>query len=153
MVQFSTDADILKYEPILFGELHLPWQILTSGTGAELDDTTLTAADADFVAAGVAGGGVVYLKSADGSLDGAYEIVSAGSATQLTVSVLRADVDDNAVAPPAASSISYRVSTLGPQAGEAAFRLTEYFGVQPGHPMSTATAESIVDTRSCSGSL
>jgi len=31
MVKFSSDVDILKYEPILFSELHLPWQVLASG--------------------------------------------------------------------------------------------------------------------------
>jgi len=46
----------------------------------------LRQACADFVAAWVAPGGVIYVQSADGSLDGAYEIVSVNSATQLTVS-------------------------------------------------------------------
>jgi len=36
MVSFSNDADILKYEPVLFGELHLPWQVLAAGTGGTL---------------------------------------------------------------------------------------------------------------------
>lgn len=149
MVLFSRDVDILKYEPVLFGELHLSWQVLASGTGAELSGTTLTAADADFVSTGISGGGVVYLRSADPGvpgLDGAYEIVSAESATQLTVSVLRSDPADAPIAPPAASNVAYRVSTFGPQAAEAAFRLTENFGIQPGHPTSSVAAEDIVDT-------
>jgi hypothetical protein len=37
MVSFSSDVDILKYEPVLFGELHLSGQVLAAGTGqAEL---------------------------------------------------------------------------------------------------------------------
>jgi hypothetical protein len=59
MVSFSNDADILKYEPILFGELHLPWQVLWAGTGGTLSGTTFTANDADFVAARISAGGVV----------------------------------------------------------------------------------------------
>jgi hypothetical protein len=35
MVSFSNDADILKYESILFGELHLPGQILAAGTSSD----------------------------------------------------------------------------------------------------------------------
>jgi len=66
MTAFSNDVDILKHEPVLFGELHLPSQILTSGTGAVLSGTTLAAEGADFVAAGIAAGGVIYLRSADG---------------------------------------------------------------------------------------
>jgi hypothetical protein len=149
MVVFSSDVDILRYEPVLFGELHLPGQVLASGTGAELSGTTLTAADDDFTNAGVAGGGVVYLRSADPGavLDGAYEIVSADSAAQLTVSVLRSGPADSLVAPPAVTGdVAYRVSTFRPQAAEAAFRLTEHFGIQPGDPSSPLAADDLVDT-------
>ena len=145
MVEFSNDVDILKYEPILFGELHLPWQIRASGTGAALTGTTLTASDVDFESAGVSPGYVAYLHSTDGSLDGTYEIVSVDSATQLTVSVLRSDAADSPIAPPAADEIAYRISTFGPQAGEAAFQITGYFGVQPGDPTSEIAVDDIVD--------
>jgi hypothetical protein len=146
MVTFSNDADILKYEPILFGELHLPWQVLAAGTGATLSGTTFTASTADFVAAQVEAVGVVYLQSADGSLDGAYEIVSVDSATQLSISVIRADSTEIAVAPPAATDISYRINTFGPQTAEVGFQLTEYFGIQPGNPASDINANDILDT-------
>lgn len=141
MVNFSNDADVLKYEPALFGELHLPGQILTEGTDGTLSGTTFTADGADFVSAQVSAGGVIYLRSADGVLDGVYEIVSVNSATQITISVIRADSDDQAVSPPAATDISYRVSTFKPQAGEAGFQLTEYFGIKPGNPASDIDAE------------
>lgn len=146
MAQFSSDIDILKYEPALFGPLHLSWQVLASGASGSLSGTTLTDGAADFVLAGIAAGGVVYLQSADGALDGAYEIVSADSATELTVSVLRSDSTANAVAPPSASDVSYRIATFGPQAAEAAFQLTEYFGIQPGNPASSVTIDDIIDT-------
>jgi len=147
MVSFSNDVDILKYEPILFGELHLPWQVVAAGAGGTLSGTTFTASGADFVTAQVAAGGVVYLQSADGSLDGAYEIVSVDSATQLTISVLRPDGEAPAVAPPAATDISYRISTFGPQANEVAFQLTEYFGIAPGNPASEIDVEDVLDVR------
>ena len=146
MVNFSSDADILKYEPILFGELHLPSQVFTAGTGGILSGTTFTANGADFVSSQVPARGVIYLRSADGALDGAFEIVSVNSATQLTVSVIRADSDDEAVAPPAATDVSYRVNTFKPQANEAAFQLTEYFGIKPGNPASDIDADDILDT-------
>jgi hypothetical protein len=145
MVSFSSDVDILKYEPILFGELHLPWQVLAAGTGGTLSGTTFTASGADFAAAQVSAGGVAYLRSADGSLDGAYEIVSVDSATQLTVSVIRPDGQAPAVAPPAATDISYRISTFGPQANEVGFQLTEYFGISPGNPASDIDVEDVLD--------
>jgi len=146
MIIFSNDADILKYEPVLFGELHLPGQVLAAGTGGTLSGTTFTGSGADFVSAQVSAGGVIYLQSADGSLDEAYEIVSVDSATQLSISVIRSDSDDAAVAPPAATDISYRISTFRPQASEAGFKLTEYFGIRPGNPESAYDAEDVLDT-------
>jgi hypothetical protein len=145
MVSFSNDADVLKYEPILFGELHPPQQVLATGTGGALSGTTFTAGGADFVSAQVAAGGVIYLRSENGVLDGAYEIVSVDSATQLSVSVIRADSQMQAIAPPAADGIFYRVSTFGPQVNEAGFHLTEYFGISPGNPASDINAEDILD--------
>jgi hypothetical protein len=146
MVSFSNDADILKYEPILFGELHLPQQVLATGTGGTLSGTTFTASGADFVSAQVSAGGVVYLQSADGTLDGAYEIVSVDSATELSVSVIRSDAEMAAVAPPAATDVSYRISTFGPQTNEVGFQLTEHFGIRPGNPASEIEVEDILDT-------
>jgi hypothetical protein len=146
MVNFSNDVDILKYEPVLFGELHLPWQVLAVGNGGILSGTTFTASGADFVSAPVTTGQVIYLQSADGSLDGMYEIISVNSATELTISVIRTDSNDEPIAPPAATDISYRISTFGPQATEVGFQLTEYFGIGPGNPVSDVDAENIIDT-------
>ena len=37
MVEFSNDADILKYEPALFGELYLAGQVLATGADGVVD--------------------------------------------------------------------------------------------------------------------
>jgi len=145
MIRFCNDIDILKYEPALFGELQLANQILAAGSGDELAGTTFSASGADFESAGVEPGGVIYLRSADGLLDGAYEIVAVDSAMQLCVSVLRGDSEADPIAPPGASDISYRVSTLRPQAVETSLRLTRYLGIQPGQPESDVSAEDILD--------
>lgn len=145
MISFSNDADILKYEPVLFGELHLPGQILAMGASGVLSGFVFSASGADFVSAQVREGGVIYLESADGSLDGAFEIVSVDSATQLSVSVIRADSDDDAIAPPGANDISYRISTFEPQSREVAFRLSEYFGISPDNSGSDPGVDDIMD--------
>ncbi len=145
MLTFCTDTDILKYEPVLFGELHLRSQVLTAGTGGQLSQAAFTAGGADFVGSQVSAGGVVYLRSADGLLDGGYEIVSVDSATQLTVSVVRADQASEPIVPPAASEIAYRISTLAPQASDVAFQLTEHFGIKPGDPASDIDVQDILD--------
>ena len=50
------------------------------------------------------------------------------------------------LAPPAADDIFYRIGTFGPQANEAGFQLTEYFGIGPGNPASDINSEDILDT-------
>ncbi|MGA2171653.1 MAG: hypothetical protein ABSG82_01390 [Sedimentisphaerales bacterium] len=146
MVRLCNDIDVLKYEPALFGELHLTNQVLAAGSGGVLAGTTFEAEGADFVSAGVEPGGVIYLRSADGLLDGAYEIVAVDSASQLCVSVLQGDSKANPIAPQAGSNISYRISTLRPQTAEVSLRLTEYLGIRPGRADSDLSAEDILDT-------
>ena len=146
MAKFSKDVDILKYEPVLFGELYLQNQVLTKGSGGNLSGTTFTKTGTDFVGTSVESGHVIYLRSSDGVLDGIYEIVSVDSATQLTVSVMRTDVSDEAIAPPTGSDVSYRVSTLDPQAAEVGFQLTEHLGIKPGKASSLVDTDDILDT-------
>lgn len=145
MVSFSKDVDILKYEPMLFGSLHLPWQVLVCGSDGVLNGTTFTCNGVDFESAGVNRGGVIYLFSGNGDIDGGYEIVSVDSPVQLTVSVVRADINEAAVAVGQTEQLSYRISTFRPQAAEAGFMLTEYFGIAPGNPASDYDGGDIVN--------
>jgi hypothetical protein len=119
---------------------------LAAGSGGELAGTTFEASGADFESAGIEPGDVIYLRSADGLLDGAYEIAAVDSATQLCVSVLRADSESNPISPPLGSDISFRISTLKPQAAAVSLRLTQYLGIRPGQADSDLSAEEILDT-------
>ncbi|MFA5555020.1 MAG: hypothetical protein WCZ89_04000 [Phycisphaerae bacterium] len=145
MIKFSNDSDILKYEPILFGEMHFKDQILIQGSGGSVSGTIFTVEQADFITVGVLPGHVVYLKSSDEKLEGVFEIVSVNSAAELCISVIRADYQDNPVGLPATDNISFRISTLAPQANIAAFALTEYFGIRPGSPASRFEISDIFD--------
>lgn len=146
MQVFSSDSDLLKYEAVLFADLHFPWQVVREGTGAVLSGTTLTASGEDFIGGQVVAGGVVYLRSDEGTLDGAYEIVSVDGAEELTVSVLRGDTSLSAVGPGDAGDIHYRISTFAPQARQVLFELTQYFGIGPGDSSSEFNADDLVDT-------
>mgnify|MGYP007066232175 CR=1 FL=1 len=144
---FSNDRDILKYEPRLFTELYPSGQVLASGSTGSLSGTTFTKAGADFVAAGVLAGNVIYLKSTTSGVDAAFEIVSVDLATQLTVSVLRTNTDDAAISPNGdASDYDYRIATYSPQAKDVLFEITQYFGIAPGNPDSDYSQEDLLDS-------
>ncbi len=145
MLAFSNDVDVLRYEAVLFGDLHFPWQVLCEGDDGQLSGTSFTKTGEGFVTKGVTAGGVIYLQSVGGGLDGVYEIVSVDSETELTVSVLRSDGEESAVGPGDNSDVSYRISTFGPQANEVGFELTQYFGIRPGNPDSEYTVDDILD--------
>jgi hypothetical protein len=49
MVRLCDDRDILKIEPVLFGELHFSNQVIAAGTAGELTGTTFEASGANFV--------------------------------------------------------------------------------------------------------
>lgn len=146
MTAFSRDVDILKYEAVLFCDLHFPWQELCSGADGELDGTSFTSAGQDFVSAGVTSGGVIYLRSEEAGIDNAFEVISVDSATELTVSVLRSDEGASAIGVGQGENVTYRISTFAPQAEAVAFELTQYFGIQPGNPISKYSVDDIFDT-------
>ena len=145
MNSFSSDVDIMRYEPSLFGDLHFAGQVLVGGTGGEVSGTAFNAENADFSAAKIVTGMVVYLQSADDVIDGAFEIVSVDSTTQLTVSILRADGQDEAIALRDADNISYRICTYQPQSSEIFLQLTQHFGLKPGVADGMYSADDILD--------
>lgn len=145
MVRFSSDRDILKYEAILLADLHFPWQVLSEGTGGVLSGTTFTVSGEDFSTAGVGAGSVVYLKSGDGTVDGIYEIVSVDSASELTVSILRTDDENDAIRVGDGSNVSYRIGTFDVQAEQVGYELTQHFGIRPGFAESEYSVEDVVD--------
>jgi len=142
MARFSSDVDLLKYEPAIFGDLYLAWQVISKGANGAVSVTTFTSTGAKFVTSKVSIGDVIHLL-ATGILDGIYEVVSVDSETQLTISALREDSADAAIALPTATNIAYRICTYRPQAVEAAFQITEYLGIAPGRPWSEIDSDDI----------
>jgi hypothetical protein len=133
MVRLCSDRDILKYEPALFGANYLASQVIATGTTGVLAGTTFQATGASFISAQVEAGDCIYLKSADGKLDGIYEIVTVDSATQLCVSVMREDSQGDPIAVPVGTQttgITYRVSTFRPQIAEVSLRIMEQLGIR-----------------------
>ncbi len=129
-MRFSNDVDLLKWEPTLFRDGYLRSQTLAEGDDGQLDGVTFTAANGQFESRGTRTGHVIHLRDGQ-TQDGSYEIVSVDSETQLTVSVVRADEEDNPVAPPAGLDLHYRISTFDPQAEAISGALLQYLGIRP----------------------
>ncbi|MBN1765251.1 MAG: hypothetical protein JW860_08345 [Sedimentisphaerales bacterium] len=129
MESFCRDVDLLKWEPMLFGDLAPAGQTLARGDNGVLAGTVFTDDNADFVGRGVKAGHVICLSNNDFTLDGVYEIVSVDFQSQLGVSIVRPRELDTPIAPPAGSEIEYRISTFDPQSQEASLGLLRYFGL------------------------
>lgn len=144
MRRFSKDVDVLRIHSGAFAEsMGLP--VLCRGDGGTITGTSLVATGANFLAAGVTTGNVIWLRSGDGKIDDAFEVVERISATQLTISVVRGDDEAPAVGPGDATAVSYRVPTLEAKGQDAAYFLTQYFGIQPGFADAESGEEQIVD--------
>lgn len=142
MVRFCDDIDILKHEPVLYGNLHFRHQVLAEGSAA-INGGKLIDALADFTGRGIASGGVVHVTLGDAS-ERLYEIVEV-NVTELTLSVLRESKEDSVIVVPDAAAVTYRVSSFAVQAAEAAFSLTQSLGIQPGNPASDIGLDQVLD--------
>lgn len=116
MSPFCLDRDILSIEPVTYlGGGFASVQSLIAGSDGALAGTTFVSASSNFTTSGVQAGMVLATTATILSEGSAWEIVSVDSATQLTVSVLRADPDTPPIAPPAATNLTFCVRTLAPR--------------------------------------
>jgi hypothetical protein len=146
MAAIHKDIDILKYEPGLFSSAAFLNQCLSKGTNGIVSGTSFSATGGDFINKGVTAGGVIFMQSLDGTINAAYEIVAVGSATQLTISVVRGDAGQAPISVGTASGLIYRILTFAPQTAEAAFVLSQRLGLKPGYPDSQYGLEDLTDT-------
>lgn len=124
MDRFCHDRDLLAFEPDLFAGGQ-PAQEIASGADGALAGTTFTAAGADLIAAGAAAGMVVRIAGGAPESPTLCEIISVDSPTQLTVSRLRASVDDDPIPLPAAADAAWCVRTFAAQIRDASATLAE----------------------------
>jgi hypothetical protein len=129
MSNFSTDEDLLKYEPRLFVVEQHPSQKLGAGANGAISHSTATvkfnSATGDFVNAGLTSGHVIYLFKSSGTVlyfDQAVPVASVLNATTLT---LRA----KAVPMQSCSGITWRVSTFDQQHENLKFELMQHYSM------------------------
>ena len=129
MANFSTDADLLKWEPALFREIAPEHQCLTRGEGASSLIYQVTAPGAAFIAARVRPGHVVHLANPDQGVDGYYEVMSVEGETELLATLVGSPVDEW-VPLPTATDLAFAIHTFDPQHEEARWALLARFGLE-----------------------
>lgn len=105
---FAKDRDLVVLEPGLHRDVAWIGQRRISALGS-ITGTTLTISSGSFVDAQIEAGHVVIFD------DSALEVVSVESATQATVSLMRADISSNAIPRIAASNKCAAVYDYSPQ--------------------------------------
>ena len=129
MANFSTDADLLKWEPALFREIALDHQCLTRGEGALSQGYEVTAPGGEFVTRRIRPGHVAHLSNPDQGVDGYYEVMSAESETQVLAAVVGGQGEDW-VPLPTATDLAFAIHTFDPQHEEARWALLARFGLE-----------------------
>ena len=129
MTNFSTDADLLKWEPALLREIVLDHQCLARGAGAESSQFSVTAEDATFASCQVRPGHVIHLSNAEQGVDGYYEVLSVEGETELLAGLVGSQSDAGVPLPPA-TDLAFDIHTFDPQHEEARFALLSRFGLE-----------------------
>jgi len=140
MGNFSSDADLLKWEPDVFRLCRFPQQKLGSGTtgATSAGSTTFTdAVSGDFVNADVDAGHVIYL-SKSSAYDDYLPVASRVGATQLTL-------DTPAGIFTTQTGITWSIHTFAPQHEEAHFELLERFDIDDANDLNADEADIFND--------
>lgn len=137
-MNFSTDRDLLLYEPTLFNDL--PWvsQQRLSVTDGEVTGTTLTSAEADFDAAQIEAGSVLLVNKTP------VEVLARLDAMTLTVSLPRTRTSDSAIPPGDVASVEVLARTFAPQAALVSASLLRMLGLDTEDPEHSLDAEAVV---------
>ena len=125
MYSFSSDADLARFEPGVFSDWYLSSQVLCGGDSGILSGSQFVASGVDFESSGVQAGGVIWLASTDGAIDGVYEIAEVVDASHLTVSVMRVDESQEVIPIGSGSGLTWRILSYGVQGYEVLWELSQ----------------------------
>ena len=140
------DVDVVKIDDEVYSLAAFGSQVRCGGTNGIVAGTQFTASGVDFTAAQISAGHVIALSAADGSIDGTFEIVSVIDSTHLTVSQIRTDPADAAIAVGSASGLTWSIKTLGPQMAAAEVELSLKLELKPGKPDAEYALDEALNT-------
>ena len=140
------DIDIAKTEAEVFSLAVYEGQKRCGGTNGIVAGTQFTASGVDFSNAQITAGHVIALSATDGSIDGVFEIVSVIDSSHLTVSQIRTDPADAAIAVGSASGLTWSIKTLGPQVAAAEVEVSLKLELKPGVPVAEFALDEVQNT-------
>jgi len=137
-MNFSTDRDLLLYEPTLFNDV--PWisQQRLSVTDGDITGTTLSSAQADFELAQVDAGSVVLVNKVP------IEVIERLDAMTLTVSLPRTRTSDAALPPGDTTNAALIVRSFMPQAQLVCAALLRMLGLDSDDPDQPLDSDAVV---------
>ncbi len=137
---FAFDRDLLVLEPNLFRDVMFLSQRLLSTTGA-IAGGVLTLASGDAEAAGIQAGHIVLHDQRP------LEVVERLSSTTLSVSLMRASMDDPPIVPSDAASAAVTITTFAPQIALVHAEILAMLGVGVSGGTGPVTEDHIVNPR------
>ena len=133
------DRDLMVIEPGVFVDAVEVGTILVSGTDGNVSGDTLTSATANFQNAGVDTGHAASVG------DRAVEVLARPSASSLTISRPRADIDDPTIPPAAGTNQKFTVTTFERLIAEAQAWALGALGLDPHDPVNPLDETAIVN--------
>lgn len=137
-MNFSTDRDLLAYEPSLFTDVPFVAQQRLSVTDAEVSGTTAFSISADFESAQVEPGCVVLIGRRP------FEVVTRTDEATLTVSLPRTRTTDAAIPGGDGTGMSLIARTFAPQAALVAEALLRMLGIDGSDPANGLNEDAVV---------
>lgn len=137
---FASDRDLAVLEPNLFRDIGWVGQRLVKATGA-IAGTTLTISGQDTAldAAGIGAGNVVLVNGVG------YEVIARLSATQATISRVRASASDPVLPPAPVTGADMQIFTFMPQLAIVHGQLLRMVGIEPEDQAAAVRESSIVN--------
>ena len=137
-MNFSTDRDLLAYEPSLFTDVPFVAQPRLSVTDAEVTGTTVFSITADVDQAQVETGSVVLIDRRP------FEVMARTDEATLSVSLPRTRTTDAAIPGGAGAALPLIVRTFAPQAALVRDALLRMLGIDDADPVNGLDEDAVV---------
>ena len=144
---FSTNRDLLTYEPLIFSELTLYSAIKTQGDNATITNSTgqsvLEQSNADFLKADVRAGDILRIENLE-SRSCSCEIIEVIDSNKISISLLRENIESQNIIVPNGEDLKYSVISYNMYGYETAWEIVAMLGLGPAVTGAKNSVDDIV---------